>query len=101
MAMVNEAGFRQSSCDHSLFVCYTAYGKNFCDKDLSLHNCVSLYVLGSVMTPYYSEETVYSKSDLDLENEDGVSIIFHLQKIFPGSISVWFPFNLHASIICY
>jgi len=27
MAMlVNEAGFRQSSCDHSLFVCYTAYG---------------------------------------------------------------------------
>ncbi|CAL5051430.1 unnamed protein product [Urochloa decumbens] len=24
----------------------------------------------SVMTPYYSEETVYSKSDLDLENED-------------------------------
>ncbi|PWZ19153.1 Callose synthase 5 [Zea mays] len=37
----------------------------------------------SVMTPYYSEETVYSKSDLDLENEDGVSIIFYLQKIFP------------------
>ncbi|XP_012700877.1 callose synthase 5 [Setaria italica] len=37
----------------------------------------------SVMTPYYSEETVYSKSDLDLENEDGVSIIFYLQKIYP------------------
>ncbi|XP_028091370.1 callose synthase 5 isoform X3 [Camellia sinensis] len=37
----------------------------------------------SVMTPYYSEETVYSKSDLELENEDGVSIIFYLQKIFP------------------
>ncbi|KAI4364325.1 hypothetical protein MLD38_020433 [Melastoma candidum] len=37
----------------------------------------------SVMTPYYSEETVYSKADLDLENEDGVSIIFYLQKIFP------------------
>ncbi|TVU12311.1 hypothetical protein EJB05_45949, partial [Eragrostis curvula] len=37
----------------------------------------------SVMTPYYSEETVYSKGDLDLENEDGVSIIFYLQKIFP------------------
>ncbi|KAL0903557.1 hypothetical protein M5K25_027945 [Dendrobium thyrsiflorum] len=29
----------------------------------------------SVMTPYYSEETVYSKSDLDLENEDGVSFL--------------------------
>ncbi|GKB98726.1 hypothetical protein Tco_0984863, partial [Tanacetum coccineum] len=28
-----------------------------------------------VMTPYYSEETVYSKSDLDMENEDGISIM--------------------------
>ncbi|KAH7849115.1 hypothetical protein Vadar_013188 [Vaccinium darrowii] len=28
----------------------------------------------SVMTPYYKEETVYSKSDLELENEDGISI---------------------------
>ncbi|KAG0470812.1 hypothetical protein HPP92_017512 [Vanilla planifolia] len=37
----------------------------------------------SIMTPYYTEETVYSRSDLDLENEDGVSIIFYLQKIFP------------------
>ncbi|EXB36810.1 Callose synthase 5 [Morus notabilis] len=27
----------------------------------------------SVMTPYYSEETVYSKTDLEMENEDGVS----------------------------
>lgn len=26
MAMVNEAGFRQSSCDHSFFVRYTADG---------------------------------------------------------------------------
>ncbi|XP_059643980.1 callose synthase 5-like isoform X2 [Cornus florida] len=37
----------------------------------------------SVMTPYYSEETVYSKSELEMENEDGVSIIYYLQKIFP------------------
>uniref|UniRef100_A0A7N0TVA2 1,3-beta-glucan synthase n=1 Tax=Kalanchoe fedtschenkoi TaxID=63787 RepID=A0A7N0TVA2_KALFE len=37
----------------------------------------------SVMTPYYSEETVYSRSDLESENEDGVSTIFYLQKIFP------------------
>ncbi|KAG5534087.1 hypothetical protein RHGRI_022278 [Rhododendron griersonianum] len=37
----------------------------------------------SVMTPYYKEETVYSKSDLELENEDGISIIYYLQKIFP------------------
>ncbi|GFP95013.1 callose synthase 5 [Phtheirospermum japonicum] len=37
----------------------------------------------SVMTPYYSEETVYSKSDLEMENEDGVSILYYLQKIYP------------------
>ncbi|XXG58927.1 hypothetical protein AAC387_Pa04g1108 [Persea americana] len=37
----------------------------------------------SVMTPYYSEETVYSKNDLELENEDGVTIIFYLKKIYP------------------
>jgi hypothetical protein len=49
------------------------------------------------MTPYYSEETVYSKSDLDLENEDGVSIIFYLQKIYPGSIYVGFPLNFRTS----
>ncbi|XP_059431397.1 callose synthase 5 [Corylus avellana] len=37
----------------------------------------------SVLTPYYSEETVYSKADLEMENEDGISIIYYLQKIFP------------------
>ncbi|KAK1403845.1 1,3-beta-glucan synthase [Heracleum sosnowskyi] len=37
----------------------------------------------SVMTPYYSEETVYSRNDLEMDNEDGVSIIYYLRKIFP------------------
>ncbi|WOL08654.1 callose synthase 5-like [Canna indica] len=37
----------------------------------------------SVLTPYYSEETVFPKNDLDLENEDGISILFYLQKIYP------------------
>ncbi|KAK8658810.1 hypothetical protein V6N13_029031 [Hibiscus sabdariffa] len=41
----------------------------------------------SVLTPYYSEETVYSKTDLEMKNEDGVSIIFYLQKIFPDEWS--------------
>lgn len=41
-------------------------------------------LLFSVLTPYYSEETVYSKNDIEVENEDGVSIIYYLQKIFPG-----------------
>lgn len=45
----------------------------------------------SVLTPYYSEETVYSKSDLEMENEDGVSIIYYLQKIYPGRVVLWTP----------
>lgn len=50
----------------------------------------------SVMTPYYSEETVFSKSDLEQENEDGISIIFYLQKIYPG---IWLGliFFIHDS----
>ncbi|KAK9049637.1 hypothetical protein SSX86_031393 [Deinandra increscens subsp. villosa] len=49
----------------------------------------------SVMTPYYSEETVYSKSDLDMENEDGISIKYYLRKIFPGSN------NMNATFLLY
>ncbi|KAI8535665.1 hypothetical protein RHMOL_Rhmol10G0191900 [Rhododendron molle] len=37
----------------------------------------------SVMSPYYSEETLYSRSDLEMENEDGISTLFYLQKIHP------------------
>lgn len=36
-----------------------------------------------VFTPYYSETVLYSSSDLRVENEDGISILFYLQKIFP------------------
>jgi len=43
-----------------------------------------LFLLFSVLTPYYGEETVYSKNDIEVENEDGVSIMYYLQKIFPG-----------------
>ncbi|KAH9625672.1 hypothetical protein KSS87_000065 [Heliosperma pusillum] len=37
----------------------------------------------SVFTPYYSETVLYSSTELRAENEDGVSILFYLQKIFP------------------
>ncbi|KAI4303806.1 hypothetical protein MLD38_039399 [Melastoma candidum] len=37
----------------------------------------------SVFTPYYSETVLYSHSELRDENEDGISILFYLQKIFP------------------
>lgn len=37
----------------------------------------------SVFTPYYSETVLYSSTDLRSENEDGISTLFYLQKIFP------------------
>lgn len=41
----------------------------------------------SVMTPYYSEIVTYSKKELYEENEDGISTLFYLQKIYPDEWS--------------
>jgi callose synthase len=38
----------------------------------------------SVLTPYFSEDVLFSIFGLEQQNEDGVSILFYLQKIFPG-----------------
>lgn len=37
----------------------------------------------SVLTPYYNEDVLFSINGLEKPNEDGVSILFYLQKIFP------------------
>ncbi|KAG1347013.1 callose synthase 7 [Cocos nucifera] len=37
----------------------------------------------SVLTPYYKEDVLYSEEELHKENEDGISILFYLQKIYP------------------
>ncbi|KAG0484387.1 hypothetical protein HPP92_008466 [Vanilla planifolia] len=37
----------------------------------------------SVLTPYYNEDVLFSLPHLEEENEDGVSILFYLQKIYP------------------
>ncbi|KAM1768097.1 hypothetical protein ACFX12_046109 [Malus domestica] len=37
----------------------------------------------SVLTPYYKEDVIYSDEELNKENEDGISILFYLQKIYP------------------
>ncbi|KAL3516603.1 hypothetical protein ACH5RR_023505, partial [Cinchona calisaya] len=37
----------------------------------------------STLTPYYNEEVLFSINSLKKPNEDGVSILFYLQKIFP------------------
>ncbi|GLT26327.1 hypothetical protein SLA2020_014050 [Shorea laevis] len=34
--------------------------------------------------PYYREDVLYSEEELNDENEDGISIWFYLQKIYPG-----------------
>lgn len=39
----------------------------------------------SVLTPYYKEDVLYSEDELNKENEDGISILFYLQKIYPGT----------------
>ncbi|KAL5730362.1 Callose synthase 12 [Ranunculus cassubicifolius] len=36
----------------------------------------------SVMTPYYNEEVLYSKEGLRTDNEDGISTLFYLQRIY-------------------
>ncbi|KAI8526612.1 hypothetical protein RHMOL_Rhmol12G0009500 [Rhododendron molle] len=37
----------------------------------------------SVLTPYYDEEVLYSADELDHKNEDGISILFYLKRIYP------------------
>ncbi|XXG90537.1 hypothetical protein AAC387_Pa12g2278 [Persea americana] len=37
----------------------------------------------SVLTPYYKEEVLYSADELNKLNEDGISVLFYLQKIYP------------------
>ncbi|PWA91082.1 hypothetical protein CTI12_AA094310 [Artemisia annua] len=37
----------------------------------------------SVLTPYYKEEVLFSERELHEENEDGITILFYLQKIYP------------------
>ncbi|KAG6481589.1 hypothetical protein ZIOFF_058193 [Zingiber officinale] len=37
----------------------------------------------SVLTPYFNEDVLFSLTNLEEPNEDGVSILFYLQKIYP------------------
>uniref|UniRef100_A0A0D9V1R5 1,3-beta-glucan synthase n=1 Tax=Leersia perrieri TaxID=77586 RepID=A0A0D9V1R5_9ORYZ len=37
----------------------------------------------SVLTPYFKEEVLFSAEDLYKKNEDGISILFYLRKIYP------------------
>ncbi|KAH9770731.1 callose synthase 7 [Citrus sinensis] len=37
----------------------------------------------SVLTPYFKEDVLYSIDELNQENEDGITTLFYLQKIYP------------------
>ncbi|GAB4842952.1 Callose synthase 7 [Ancistrocladus abbreviatus] len=37
----------------------------------------------SILTPFFKEDVLYSAEELKEENEDGISILFYLQKIYP------------------
>lgn len=51
-------------------------------------NLPFLWFMFSVLTPYYKEDVLYSEEDLNKENEDGISILFYLQKIYPGTFLI-------------
>lgn len=40
------------------------------------------------MTPYYNEDVLYSDEELNKENEDGITTLFYLQKIYPGEFVI-------------
>ncbi|PWA63034.1 glycosyl transferase, family 48 [Artemisia annua] len=41
----------------------------------------------SILTPYFNEDVLFPMDTLEEPNEDGVSILFYLQKIFPGKMN--------------
>eukprot|EP00958_Prasinococcus_capsulatus_P024333 scaffold3772_cov390-Prasinococcus_capsulatus_cf.AAC.11 len=45
--------------------------------------CVRDMVSFSVLTPYYNEDVIYSAQQLTTPNEDGISTLFYLQKVYP------------------
>ncbi|KAG0567651.1 hypothetical protein KC19_7G151300 [Ceratodon purpureus] len=50
----------------------------------------------SVFTPYYSEDVMYDMDKLNAENEDGITILFYLQKIYPDE---WYNFLERIGLI--
>ncbi|MCO5553164.1 hypothetical protein L7F22_006685 [Adiantum nelumboides] len=49
----------------------------------------------SVLTPYYSEDVIYTKEQLRIPNEDGITLLFYLQSIYPDE---WKNFCEHVGL---
>lgn len=54
----------------------------------------------SVLTPYYKENVQYSNEELHWENEDGISILFYLTKIYPGQYCFYMLAIISATSVC-
>jgi callose synthase len=65
-----------------LLLFYLFSSGSFFDLSIFLTSQFGFYF--SVFTPYYSEIVLYSLAELQKRNEDGISVLFYLQKIFPG-----------------
>ena len=71
-----------------------------CDIPCHSQTCHFNFVLfvlleKNVFTPYYSETVLYSSSELGVENKDGISVFFYLQKIFPVCLFLDFSISNH------
>ncbi|KAM3370692.1 hypothetical protein ACQJBY_018185 [Aegilops geniculata] len=60
-----------------------AFFSNSLFMDMPRATKVDKMMAFSVLTPYYDEEVLYTKDQLYKENEDGISILYYLQQIYP------------------
>ncbi|KAK6138372.1 hypothetical protein DH2020_027888 [Rehmannia glutinosa] len=70
-----------SAPEYAVFLLLLAAQKE--DAPMPQNKGKEILFLLSVLTPYYTEEVLFSLPELEVPNEDGVSILFYLQKIFP------------------
>nr|KYP62921.1 Callose synthase 11 [Cajanus cajan] len=74
---LSQAKELENESDRSLWlkICKNEYGR--CAV-IEAYDSIKYFVL----TPYYDEEVMYSKEALRKENEDGITTLFYLQKIY-------------------
>ncbi|KAH9706162.1 callose synthase 7 [Citrus sinensis] len=68
----------------ALEICFTFWSIRLIMNELPLS--LSIITKGSessVLTPYFKEDVLYSIDELNQENEDGITTLFYLQKIYP------------------
>jgi hypothetical protein len=71
----------------------------FTGRVLTVFFVLQLFLYCSVLTPYYKEDVLFSLHNLEEPNEDGVSILFYLQKIYPGYFLPCVTFYLGCMLI--